>query len=141
MTKKDASLIVTADFVDMDKPKKDKPVLFKHLWRMYQETNDAEVLAQACETAPFFGQPEMAKEIARLLRTNRANTKYDKELQNQMLHAKVEAFYKTLGTYEKAYVALAEEEMFKSTQGQTEGEPKTAETLERQHKRWLAKKK
>ena len=39
------------------------------LWKRYNATKDIEFLAKACEEAPFFGQKEMAFEIARILRS------------------------------------------------------------------------
>ena len=37
-------------------------------WKQYTATKNLEFLAAACEEAPFFGQKEMALEIARILR-------------------------------------------------------------------------
>ena len=39
------------------------------IWKQYNATKDIEFLAKACEEAPFFGQKEMAFEIARILRS------------------------------------------------------------------------
>ena len=39
------------------------------IWKQYIATKDIEFLAKACEEAPFFGQKEMAFEIARILRS------------------------------------------------------------------------
>ena len=39
------------------------------IWKQYNVTKDIEFLAKACEEAPFFGQKEMAFEIARILRS------------------------------------------------------------------------
>ena len=39
------------------------------IWKQYNATNNIELLAKACEEAPFFGQKEMAFEIARILRS------------------------------------------------------------------------
>ena len=58
--------------VDLDKwyrPKVDKEKFMSEIWKRYNETNDMEFLAKACEEAPFFGQNEMAFEIARILRS------------------------------------------------------------------------
>ena len=38
------------------------------LWNKYLETKDMRYLAEACEKAPFFGQEDMGKEIAAILR-------------------------------------------------------------------------
>ena len=41
----------------------------KCCWENYQSRGDVSFLVEAVEAAPFFGEAEMAKEIARLLRT------------------------------------------------------------------------
>ena len=41
----------------------------KSCWESYQSSGDVSCLVKAVEAAPFFGEVEMAKEIARLLRT------------------------------------------------------------------------
>ena len=41
----------------------------KSCWENYQSRGDISCLVEAVEAAPFFGETEMAKEIARLLRT------------------------------------------------------------------------
>ena len=43
------------------------------IWKQYNATKDIEFLAKACEEAPFFGQKEMAYEIARILRSVKEN--------------------------------------------------------------------
>ena len=48
--------------------KADKEKLMSEIWEQYNATRDVEFLAKACEEAPFFGQKEMAFEIARILR-------------------------------------------------------------------------
>ena len=40
----------------------------KSCWENYQSRGDISYLVEAVEAAPFFGEAEMAKEIARLLR-------------------------------------------------------------------------
>ena len=40
----------------------------KSCWENYQSRGDISCLVEAVEAAPFFGEAEMAKEIARLLR-------------------------------------------------------------------------
>ena len=40
----------------------------KACWENYQSRGDISYLVDAVEAAPFFGEAEMAKEIARLLR-------------------------------------------------------------------------
>ena len=51
----------------------DKVKLMSEIWKKYNATKDIEFLAKACEEAPFFGQKEMAFEIARILRLVRKN--------------------------------------------------------------------
>ena len=41
----------------------------KSCWESYQSSGDVSCLIKAVEAAPFFGEAEMAKEIARFLRT------------------------------------------------------------------------
>ena len=41
--------------------------------KKYNSTKNVEFLAKACEEAPFFGQKEMALEIARILRLVKKN--------------------------------------------------------------------
>ena len=49
--------------------KVDREKFMVEIWKQYSETKDVEFLAKACEKAPFFGQKEMAFEIARILRS------------------------------------------------------------------------
>ncbi len=44
-----------------------KQILMNHLWLEYKKTNDINFLIQACNEAPFFGNPGRGKEIGRLL--------------------------------------------------------------------------
>ena len=53
--------------------KVDKEKFMSEIWKRYNETKDMEFLAKACEEAPFFGQKEMAFEIARILRLVKIN--------------------------------------------------------------------
>ena len=48
--------------------KVDKEKFMSEIWKKYNDTKDVELLAKACEEAPFFGQKELAFEIARILR-------------------------------------------------------------------------
>ena len=48
--------------------KSNQEVLMSDMWKGYCYTKDLEYLAKACENAPFFGQSEMSKEIAKKLR-------------------------------------------------------------------------
>ena len=47
----------------------DREKFMVEIWKQYNATKDIEFLAKACEEAPFFGQKEMAFEIARILRS------------------------------------------------------------------------
>ena len=49
--------------------KVDREKFMIEIWNQYIATKDIEFLAKACEEAPFFGQKEMAFEIARILRS------------------------------------------------------------------------
>ena len=49
--------------------KVDRKKFMVEIWKQYNATKDIEFLAKACEEAPFFGQKEMAFEIARILRS------------------------------------------------------------------------
>ena len=49
--------------------KVDREKFMDEIWKQYKVTKDVEFLAKACEKAPFFGQEEMAFEIARILRS------------------------------------------------------------------------
>ena len=44
-----------------------KEKLMNHLWLEYKRTNDIKFLIKACNEAPFFGNPDMGKEIGKLL--------------------------------------------------------------------------
>ena len=41
--------------------------MMKSLWQSYKNTQDIGLLMQACNKAPFFGNPDMGREIAALL--------------------------------------------------------------------------
>ena len=49
--------------------KVDREKFMFEIWKQYKQTKDIEFLAKACEEAPFFGQKQMAFEIARILRS------------------------------------------------------------------------
>ena len=49
--------------------KVDKKLFMGEIWKKYKVTKDIELLAKACEEAPFFGQ----NEIARVLRAVKKN--------------------------------------------------------------------
>ena len=48
---------------------KELKAFMRSCWENYQSRGDISCLFEAVEAAPFFGETEMAKEIARLLRT------------------------------------------------------------------------
>tara|TARA_B100000900_G_C20360075_1_gene625948 strand:+ start:396 stop:551 length:156 start_codon:yes stop_codon:yes gene_type:complete len=45
-----------------------KDIYMKNLWIKYQKTKDLKFLIEACENAPFFGNPKMGMEIAKILK-------------------------------------------------------------------------
>ena len=45
----------------------DKEKYMKDLWLKYKKSKNLSYLKEACENAPFFGNPEMGKEISKLL--------------------------------------------------------------------------
>ena len=45
----------------------DKEKYMKDLWIKYNNSKNINYLQQACENAQFFGNPEMGKEISKLL--------------------------------------------------------------------------
>ena len=47
-----------------------KEKLMSDLWLKYKKTNNIKFLIEACNNAPFFGNPEMGKEIAKILAQN-----------------------------------------------------------------------
>ena len=47
----------------------ERKAFMKSCWESYQSSGDVSCLVKAVEAAPFFGEAEMAKEIARFLRT------------------------------------------------------------------------
>ena len=47
-----------------------KEKLMSDLWLQYKKTSDIRFLIEACNNAPFFGNPEMGKEIAIILAKN-----------------------------------------------------------------------
>ena len=53
--------------------KEDKEKFIGEIWKQYIATKNIEFLAKACEEAPFFGQKEMAFEIAQILRSMKKN--------------------------------------------------------------------
>ena len=57
----------------MKDEKTNKEILMSEMWKSYCSTKDLDYLAKACENAPFFGQSEMLKEIAKKLRELKNN--------------------------------------------------------------------
>ena len=48
--------------------KVDREKFMVEIWKQYNATKDIELLAKACEEAPFFGQKQMGKEISKILK-------------------------------------------------------------------------
>ncbi len=48
----------------------DKEKLMTDLWLEYKKSSDIRYLIEACNNAPFFGNPQMGKEIAKKLAEN-----------------------------------------------------------------------
>ena len=46
----------------------DTKLIMKDLWLKYKKTRDIKYLIKACDIAPFFGNPDMGKKIAELLK-------------------------------------------------------------------------
>ena len=136
-----SSLAITTGWVDTEKDNALQPLAFEHAWKMYKETNDVEALAEACEHAPFFGQSEMGPEIARLLRQNRSNTKYEKLKEKIFLDRLVRYFAEELGSGDAAYEKIAEMGIFKANQGKTKGNVKDASVLKDSHNKWIRKQR
>ena len=132
-----SSLAITTGWVDTEKDNALQPLAFEHAWKMYKETNDVEALAEVCEHAPFFGQSEMGPEIAKLLRQNQSNTKYEKLKEKIFLDRLVRYFGERLGSTEAAYEEIAEMEIFRANLGKTKGKAKDASTLKDAHNKWL----
>ena len=65
--------------------KVDREKLMVEIWKQYNATKDVEFLAKACEEAPFFGQKEMAFEIAQ-------NFEIGKQKEKKLEHVVVEQF-------------------------------------------------
>ena len=45
--------------------------MVENLWKQYKISKDPKWLAKICLNVPFFDHPEVGKEIAELLRTNK----------------------------------------------------------------------
>ena len=52
---------------------KNREAFMRECWDQYLATQDIQFLIDAVEEAPFFGQKEMALEIARILRLVKKN--------------------------------------------------------------------
>ena len=60
----------------------DKEIYMKNLWNKYQQTKDLKFLIEACDNAPFFGNPEMGIEIARILKKIKSSGKKNFQIIN-----------------------------------------------------------
>ena len=69
--------------------KVDREKFMVEIWKQYNATKDIEFLARACEEAPFFGQKEMAFEIARILRSVKKKKKNLEHVVVEQLKGKI----------------------------------------------------
>ena len=73
-------LITGAAFYDPDLEKPEMPAEMELLWKQYEASGDVECLAKAAEMAPFFGQPNIGKTIAKILRDKEPTNKLAREM-------------------------------------------------------------
>ena len=73
-------LITGAAFYDPDLEKPEMPAEMELLWKQYEASGDVECLAKAAEMAPFFGQPNIGKAIAKILRDKEPTNKLAREM-------------------------------------------------------------
>ena len=85
-------LITGAAFYDPDLEKPEMPVEMELLWKQYEASGDVECLAKAAEMAPFFGQPNIGKTIAKILRDKEPTNK----LAREMKWREIDLLYETL---------------------------------------------
>jgi hypothetical protein len=85
-------LIIGAAFYDPDLEKPEMPAQMEHLWRQYEASGDVECLAKAAEIAPFFGQPNIGRTIAKILRDKEPTDKLAREMQWREIDLLYEAF-------------------------------------------------
>ena len=68
------------------------PAEMELLWKQYEASGDVECLAKAAEMAPFFGQPNIGKTIAKILRDRDPINKQAREMQWREIDLLYEAF-------------------------------------------------
>ena len=85
-------IITGAAFYDPDLEKPEMPVEMELLWKQYEASGDVECLAKAAEMAPFFGQPNIGKTIAKILRDKEPTNK----LAREMKWREIDLLYETL---------------------------------------------
>ena len=68
------------------------PADMELLWKQYEASGDVECLAKAAEMAPFFGQPNIDKTIAKILRERGPTNK----LAREMKWREIDLLYETL---------------------------------------------
>ena len=85
-------LITGAAFYDPDLERPEMPVEMELLWKQYEASEDVECLAKAAEMAPFFGQPNIGKAIAKILRDREPTNKLAREMQWREIDLLYEAF-------------------------------------------------
>ena len=85
-------LITGAAFYDPDLEKPEMPAEMELLWKQYEASGDVECLAKAAEMAPFFGQPNIGKTIAKILRDKEPTNK----LAREMKWREIDLLYETL---------------------------------------------
>ena len=85
-------IITGAAFYDPDLEKPEMPAEMELLWKQYEASGDVECLAKAAEMAPFFGQPNIGKTIAKILRDKEPTNK----LAREMKWREIDLLYETL---------------------------------------------
>lgn len=85
-------IITGAAFYDPDLEKPEMPAEMELLWKQYEASGDVECLAKAAEIAPFFGQPNIGKTIAKILRDKEPTNK----LAREMKWREIDLLYETL---------------------------------------------
>ena len=85
-------IITGAAFYDPDLEKPELPAEMELLWKQYEASGDVECLAKAAEMAPFFGQPNIGKTIAKILRDKEPTNK----LAREMKWREIDLLYETL---------------------------------------------
>ena len=85
-------IITGAAFYDPDLEKPEMPVEMELLWKQYEASGDVECLAKAAEMASFFGQLDLGRTIAKILRDKEPTNK----LAREMKWREIDLLYETL---------------------------------------------